>query len=327
MRLLKVELTRLRWRRAVVVLLVACVVTPLILLAGYAWETRPISDADISQAKEMAARDADQPWVADEIAACEEDPETYLGPDGVSTGCTEMITPRYENYLYRSELDLGSLRTEVGAAAVTILTGLLMLIGTTYAGHDWNTGSMSNQLLFEPRRVRVWAAKGGAVLLTGVLVGAVVLSVFWGAAALLASSRDIAAAPGLWRDVWETQGRGIVAIGMGGLVGYALTMLFRSTVATLSLMFGVAIAGSLIVVAVLGDSASRWLLPTNFMAFVLGGFSYYDESACTYSADGMVSSGNCQRTLSGVDGGITLAVVVVLAVALSIWSMRRRDVP
>lgn len=326
MRLLRVELDRLRWRRAVVVLLVACVALPLVLLAGYAWETRPISDADITQAKELAAQDAAQPWVEQEIAACEDDPEMFLGPDGDATECAEMITPRYENYLYRSELELTTLRTDVGAAAITILTGLLMLIGTTYAGHDWNTGSMSNQLLFEPRRLRLWVAKGVAVLLTGVLVAAVVLAVFWGGAALLASSRDIAAAPGVWGEVWRTQARGVLAIGVGGLLGYAFTMLFRSTVATLSLMFGVAIAGSLVVVAILGDSAVRWLLPTNFLAFVLGGFSYYDPTACTQLADGSVS-GSCERVLSAVDGGIVLGVLVVAVVALSLWSTQRRDVP
>ena len=44
----------------------------------------------------------------------------------------------------------------------------MLLLGTTFAGHDWNTGSMSNQLLFEPRRERVWLAKALAVgMLTG----------------------------------------------------------------------------------------------------------------------------------------------------------------
>ena len=326
MRLLRVELARLRWRRAVVVLLVACVALPLVLLIGYAWETRPLSDADIARAEQMAAQDAAQPWVAQEITACEADPEMYLGPDGTATECVEAITPRAENYLYRSELDLASLRTDVGAAAITILTGLLMLIGTTYAGHDWNTGSMSNQLLFVPRRLRLWIAKGAAVLLTGLVVGAVVLALFWGGAALLASSRDITAAPGTWDDIWATQARGVLAIGVGGLLGYALTMLFRSTVATLSLMFGVAIAGSLLVVAILGENAARWLLPTNFLAFVLGGYSYYDPSACIQSPDGSVSGG-CESTLSAVDGGVMLAVLVVVSVALSVWATHRRDVP
>ena len=148
---------------------------------------------------------------------------------------------------------------------------------------------------------------------------------FWGGAAALAASRDIAAAPGLWTEILQTQARGVLAIGVGGLLGYALTMLFRSTVATLSLMFGVAIAGSLLVVAVLGDDATRWLLPTNFLAFVLGGYTYYDDSACSYSPDGMVSG--CERTLAATDGGLVLAVVVAVAVVLSVWSTQRRDVP
>lgn len=326
MRLLRVELTRLRWRRAIVLLLLLCVVVPLVLLVGYTWSTRPFSDADIAEAKDLAAQEASQPWVAEQIAECKTDPENFLGPQAEAADCAASMTPTYTNYMYRDEFALESLRTDVGAAAITILTGLLMLIGTTFAGHDWNTGSMSNQLLFEPRRLRVWAAKGLAVLLTGSVVGAVVLALFWGGAALIASSRDVTAAPGLWGDVLETQARGVLAIAVGGLLGYALTMLFRSTVATLSLMFGVAIAGSLLVVAVLGEGATRWLLPTNFLAFALGGFSYYDGSACSYSPDGM-QSGTCERTLSAVDGGLFLAVVVVVSVGLSLWSTRRRDVP
>ncbi len=326
MRLLLVELTRLRWRRSVVVLLLGCLVVPLVLLIGYGWSTRPISDSDIRQAKDLAAQDASQPWVTDEIERCGSDPEQYLGPDGVAADCATAITPTYENYLYRGVVDLGSVREEVGAAAITILTGLMMLVGTTFAGHDWNTGSMSNQFLFEPRRLRVWAAKGLAVTMAGAVVGTVVLALFWGGAALLASSREVTTPPGLWGTIVATQARGVLAIAAGGLLGYALTMLFRSTVATLSLMFGVAIAGSLLIVAVLGEGATRWLLPTNFLAFVLGGFSYYDGSACSYSPDGMVS-GNCERTLDMAGGGLVLAVIVVAATGLSLWSTRRRDVP
>ena len=326
MRLLKVELNRLRWRRAIVVLLLACVAVPIVLLAGYAWGTRPLGDAEIAEAKEMAARDASQGWVKREIENCEADPETYVGPGSGAEECAEMITPTYENYLYRQPMELESLRTDVGAAVVTILSGLMMLVGTTFAGHDWNTGSMSNQLLFEPRRLRVWGAKALAVLATGAVVGGLVLALFWGGASLLASSRDISGAPGLWSDVLETQARGVLAIAVAGLLGYALTMLFRSTVATLSLMFGVAIAGSLLIVGIFGAGATRWLLPTNFLAFVLGGFEYFDESACTTSADGMYA-GDCMRRLSTMDGGIYLAVIVVVAVLLSLWSMQRRDVP
>ena len=66
--------------------------------------------------------------------------------------------------------------------------------------------------------------------------------------------------------------------------------------------------------------------PTNFLAFVLGGFSYYDPSACIQAPDGSVTGG-CESTLSAVDGGVVLAVLVVVSVALSVWATHRRDVP
>ena len=49
---------------------------------------------------------------------------------------------------------------------VILLAILMMLAGTTFAGHDWASGSVSNQLLFEPRRPRVWAAKAARLYAT-----------------------------------------------------------------------------------------------------------------------------------------------------------------
>lgn len=325
-RLLKVELTRLRWRRAIVVLLLACVAVPVVLIAGYAWSTRPLGEAEIAEAKQLAAQEASQPYVAEQIAECEEDPENFMGPGAEAGECKAAMTPTYENYLYRQSFELDAVRTDVGAAAIVILAGLAMLVGTTFAGHDWNTGSMSNQLLFEPRRLRVWWAKALAVGAATAIVGTLVLALFWGAAWLIGSSRDAVAGPGLWRSVLETQARGVLVIALGAVLGYALTMLFRSTVATLSLMFGVAIASSALIAAIFGSGGTRWQLASNFFAFVLGGITYYDDSACVYTPDGM-QSGNCERYLSGTDGGVMLAVILVLGIGLSLWSMQRRDVP
>lgn len=326
MRLVGVELNRLRWRRAILVLLVTALVIPMVMLLGYAWSTRPLSEGDIADAKQMAAQEGRQPYIVDEIARCESDPEQFGDPDMDAADCKAMITPTYENFLYRQTLELEALRTDVGAASITILSGLVMLIGTTFAGHDWNTGSMSNQLLFEPRRLRMWLSKALAVMAASAVAGAGVLALFWGGAALIASSRDITGPPGFWVDVIETQARGVLAIALSGLLGYALTMLFRSTVATLSLMFGVALAGSLIILAIFGETATRWLLPTNFLAFVLNGVEYYDPSACS-SGGGFMDSQGCERHVSMLDGGVYLAVVLAVAVALSMWSMQRRDVP
>ena len=75
--------------------------------------------------------------------------------------------------------------------------------------------------------------------------------------------------------------RGSLLAAGAAVGGYALTMLFRSTVATLGVMFAVAVAGQAVFVAVLGESAMRWVLPTNIAAFLFNGYDYYDGSSGT----------------------------------------------
>ena len=62
---------------------------------------------------------------------------------------------------------------------MVVLAILMMLAGTTFAGHDWASGSVSNQLLFEPRRPLVWAAKGAVVTALAGLFAAAVVTAYW----------------------------------------------------------------------------------------------------------------------------------------------------
>lgn len=322
--LLLVELTRLRWRRAVVVLLIACLVVPIAIWVATAWSTRPFSDADIAEAERQVEYETSQGWVKDEIARCEEDPEMYGG--GPDVDCAEMITPRVENYLYRQQLDVGVVLDNQAVAVVALLAILTLVLGTTFVGHDWNTGSISNQLLFEPRRRRVWASKALAVLVTGLVVGGLVLLAFWGATAALAAERDVAVTAAQWADVRATAARGVVLVALAGLLGYALTMLFRSTVATLGVGLGVVAGGSLGILALVGEGGMRWLLPSNALAVLNDGYDFYVWSpAC----DGGYESGaaSCLRTISLADGSLYLGVVLVVVVALSLWTFDSRDLP
>lgn len=328
--LVRVELTRLRWRRSIVVLLVACLLVPAIIFVSHAWSTRPLSAADVAAAERQAEIDASQPYVQEEISACEDDPEMYVGPDGSAADCVEMITPSPENYLWRQQLDVPQTLDDQGVAVVALLAVFMLLVGTTFVGHDWNTGSISNQLLFDPRRLRVWIAKAVAVVVTGAVAGAAVLALYWGAVAVLAAQRDIGVPPGTWADVRDTSLRGIVLVALAGLLGYALTMLFRSTVATLAVGLGIATAGSLGLLAVLGDSAIRWLLPTNALAVLRDGYEYYVwDMTCGTGRDvtGMGGSEPCVQTLGLGAGATYLGVLLVVVVAASVWSFRSRDLP
>jgi ABC-2 type transport system permease protein len=327
MRLLSVELTRLRWRRAVVVLLVACVVVPAVIWAGLAWNTRPFSDADLRDAQQQVEQESQRPGMKNEIKRCIEHPGQYgADPGDVEASCQQMMAPQPDWFLYRPQLDVAGERESTGLAVLTILVALVMLIGTTFVGHDWASGSMSNQLLFEPRRLRIWVAKAAVVFLTGLVVSAAVLAAYWGGLWLVAESRNLQASGHQWELIRNSALRGSVLVAFAGLGGYAMTMLFRSTVATLGVLFATTVGGSLVIVAVLGAEAQRWLLPTNFGAVVFNGYDYFGASEVTCTGEfGDSCTGMEHLTLE--QGAVYLGVIVLGGVVLSLWSFRRRDVP
>ena len=316
------ELTRLRWRRAVLLLLVGAVVLPALLLAGTAWNTRPVSEADVDAI--LSDR-----YAREEVDRCERRPERYLGDAEVAdaSACRALVAGWYGG---RSPLDVAGERTGTLVAASTVVLLLLLLLGTTFVGHDWNTGSMSNQLLFEPRRVRVWATKATAVTLLALLVAAAVLAAYWTGLLALASARDLAVPDAVRTDGYQQVGRTAVLAGGTALGGFALTMLFRSTVATVGVVFALAVASGALL-GIIGEGSGRWTPPLNVLAVVQGGTTYYDESSLPpecFTGRG-VPDGGCDGTqvITAADGGVYLGSFLALAVAGSVASFRRRDVP
>jgi ABC-2 type transport system permease protein len=324
-RLLVVELTRLRWRRAVLVLLGACVVVPTVILAVTAWNTRPVSEADLQHAQEQVdqMRRSDHSFDRT-IERCQHRPERF----GVSSpeDCEAQLGPQVEWFVSRSPLDVPDLSRGLGPTLCVLLAGLLMLVGTTFAGADWNSGSMSNQLLFEPRRLRVWAAKAGAAFVVAGVVSALVLAAFWAAIMLLASSRGIDVAPQVTSYIRGESLRGVALAAVGGLGAFAVTMFFRSTVATLGILFGIALVGSLILAA-LGVS-DRWFPHINVGAWILDGVHYYvDPPASCQAAQHLTAECRSRRTVTQGDAAAYLGAFLAMAVVLSAASFRRRDVP
>ena len=324
-RLLGVELTRLRWRRAVLVLLTACFVVPAVIFATAAWHTRPVSAAELQHAQQQVDQMAQQQrGVQREIRSCQQHPERF----GASSAddCAASVGPQVSWFISRSPLDVADVSRGLGPTVIVLLCGLLMLMGTTFAGADWSSGSMSNQLLFEPRRLRVWAAKAGAVFVVAGATCAVVLAAFWAALLLLASARGIDVAPHVTSYIRGESLRGVALAAVGALGAFALTMLFRSTVATLGILFGLALVGSL-VLAALGFS-DRWFPHVNVGAWILDGVHYYVQPpASCRTQQGFSAVCRGERTVTQGDAAAYLGAFLVLAVAMSAASFRRRDVP
>ncbi|MEJ7796664.1 MAG: hypothetical protein WKF50_14000 [Nocardioides sp.] len=325
-RLIGLELTRLRWRRAVLLLLIACLVVPVVIFAATAWTTRPVSEADLRQAQEQVERDRADPSFQREIERCEKRPNRYGVADAAE--CADMMGPRVEWYISRPQLSLQEVLHGQGLAVVIFLTGLLMLAATTFVGADWNSGSMSNQLLFEPRRLRIWLTKAGAVMAVAVVTLGVVLTAFWGGMYLLARSRDIEPLARVVTDIQWTSLRAVLLVAAATLGAYAVTMLFRSTVFTLGALFAVVI-GSTVVLAALGIS-EQWMPHINVAAFLNDGARYYrDVADICFQGRRPPEGADCRQygVVSFGDGALYLGVALAAAVGLSAWSFRRRDVP
>ena len=325
MRLLGLELTRLRWRRAVVVLLAGCALVTVVIFAGTAWSTRPVSEAELQQAQEQVDRQRQEPYYQRDIERCEKRPGRYGVRDAAQ--CEEMMAPQVEWYVSRAELRVGDAFRSSGLGLITILMGLLMLVGTTFAGADWNSGSMSNQLLFESRRLRIWAAKGAAVFALAVAVSALLLAAFGGALALLAQSRGIDVPPEVPGWIVASSARSVPLIGAAALGAYAITMLVRSTVFTLGAMFAV-VVGATILLALVGVSEA-WFPNKNLGAVIWNGSMYFVEppSLCFDGRQppGVDCSGRQQLELWTAVRN--LGILLAAAVGVSMWSFRHRDVP
>lgn len=309
-RLVRTELTRLRWRRAVLMLLALGIVATAAIFIGVVVETR------IRTIEDIAAQNGQQ--VLDDVQRCVKHPRHYgVDPgDGLQTRCEDKIAGWYG----AGRLDLREQREAgTGPALIAILTLLLLLAGTTFVGHDWNSGSMSNQLLFEPRRLRVWLAKAVAVVLTAGVLAGVVLVAYWSGLWAVAAARDVPIAEHAVEAAYKQAALGTVFVAGAALLGYALTMLLRTTVGSLGLLLVIAFLG--IVLAWTGFGGAERFMPWgNFAAFVIGGYTYLDQC----------SSYNCSsvaHTIDRSDSAVYFLVVLLVVTVPSLIGFGRRDVP
>lgn len=323
MRLVLVELARLRSRRAVVLLALLAALLGAMLAGTAAWDTRPVPDRAVERAQVQAAALAGDPKVQEDLSDCESNPEDYFGPDADPAVCERFLLPRTEDFLPRQPLDLDAVLEGRGLALTTLVTALLIIAAATFAGADWSTGSIGNQLLFRPRRGRVWLAKAAAVLLGALGAATVVLGGFWVFLTLVAESRGIATSPDLLASIRWTTARGVVLAGAAAVGGYALSMLLRSTVATLGVLFAATVGGAALVDALPLHLASRWSLSNNLFAWVEGGTTVFDpDIVCRRGLDA------CARTyeLGAGHAAAYLGVLLGLAIVVSLLAFRRRDV-
>lgn len=222
----------------------------------------------------------------------------------------------------------------LGVVAACLL--LALTLGATSIGAEWHAKTMAGLLVWEPRRLRVFAAKALAVVAATVALALLALALAIGLAALVAAVRGDFSNP-LPPGV-ETQGpsapeltpvadalwlslRGVVLTGGLGLAGCAAALLLRSTAAVLGVAFAyVALVES--AVRGFGWSVQQHLLSNEVAAWLTpGGFEVYLPEP---QLDGSVMSTAVHIT--HLHAGLVLLGVIAVVAAVAAWTFRRRDI-
>jgi ABC-2 type transport system permease protein len=323
-RLIGVELSRFFSRRAVVLLLVAAALMTAVIAGTTIWNTRPVSGNDLAAARAQVQQQIDSSDFKQDLASCRRDPESVFGPDGDAADCRGQLTPTPASFVGRSTLSLRDEQGTGGTGVVVIITLLMILVGATFAGADWSSGSLSNQMLFETRRGRVWVAKAVAVTAGCAAASVVLLVGYWLSLLSVAQSRGIGTSGAVQESISEMAGRGALLATLAGLGAYALTMLLRSTVAALAVVFVFVVAGEVTLAVSPLDRSQLWSPTNNVFAWLQDGVRVFDDRVGC--APGLTP---CTQdyTVSLLHGAAYLAVLLLATLALSVLTFRRRDIP
>ncbi|RNL79029.1 hypothetical protein [Nocardioides marmorisolisilvae] len=316
--LVGVELTRYRARRAIALLLLLAALLAAFIAFKSAWDTRPPSKLEIATAKAAAEHEANRSDIRADMATCLKNPEDYLGTGATQQECRDQLAAASASYLPRQELDLTGTLKGNGLGLAILVIGLIIIAASTFAGSDWASGSIANQLLFESRRSKVWAAKAISVTLASGLAAVVVLGGFWLTMYLVAADRDVPHGSAVVNDIAWHVVRAVVLAMAAGLGAYALTMLFRHSVATLAVLFAYAIGGELVVELLPIDDIGRWSVGNNVFGWL--------ETRLEINGCSSLVPGCTQTHISHLDSGLYLLVLLLVAVAASFLAFRRQDV-
>lgn len=319
--LIRVEVTRYRTRRMILLIVAAAAVLTALVAFKTAWDTRPPTSNEIATANAAAEADGSRSDVKAQIALCEKDPGAYLGPNAAASQCAESLRESATTYLPREPLDLTGTVQGNGIGIALLLVALVIIAGSTFAGADWTSGSIRNQVLFEPRRSRVWAAKAAAAGIGSGVVALVLLGGFWISLLIVAADRDVAHGSAVLSDIGWHLARAVLLAVCAGIGAFALTTLFRNSVATLSLLFVYSIGGELLTYLLPVEGLARWSLTYNVFGWLETRLEYFDSSNC-------LGRGTCGEPvhISHTDAGLYLLALLLLAAACSWLAFRRRDI-
>ncbi len=324
-RLAGAELRRLCYRRLVrVVALLAVLGFLAAMFTSYRQHNRP-GAADLAAAtrsRDQLIAQLDQGYADCLKTQPPADAEKFCGPPPTAEDLP------LSQFLTRRPLEAG----QVSDYALAIGVALAMLgfvIGASFIGAEWSSRDLVSWLYWEPRRLRLMAAK--LVALVGALLAVAVLAqlIWFGAAHLLLHYRGQPVsslgprAHYFWRHVVDAQLRAVLLVLPTTVLGFALANLMRNTAAA----FGTGFVYFAVVESVLRSWNPDWqpyLLTTNIGAWVSNnGLTVYGRQVFDRQVNAFIAR---PIHLSNAHGATVLAVYAALVLLISLAVFWRRDV-
>lgn len=327
LRLILVELNRLRWRRAVQLLLPLTLLVPLAVLIVWTLSTEPADPGAWDRAVAQARSEASSPGVLRELQSCIDGGEEWGATPGQGPSraeCEQMILPEAEWFLEYNQQRAEEALEGYGPGIAIVLAGVLALAAMTYAGADWASGSISNQLLFNPRRAQLFGAKALAIGGLAAVVTALAHLAWWGSFAVIVAARDLSWESGWTVDVLQLVGLSMAFSTIVAVGAFALTMLLRHTVAALATVLAVLTLSLLFIHGLGGESHVQRVSPAiNTAAIFADDMSYstYDWSDTERMRD------YSSHSVGTVHGLAYWALVSGAVTGAGLLAFRRRDVP
>lgn len=332
-RLLAAEANRWLARRSLWATLAGTLVVAALICAGLFASTMPPSGAEVERGRAMFQQEHAH-WVANAALDQEQcrrdftpDPQLSEADQAAERERACVIEEPKEEWFVWQPMGWhdATMTATVGGATIGALGALLM--AASFWGAEYRHGSLSTWLTFVPSRGRVWASKMLVAMVMGAAVTAIVLvltvTMMWAAIVV----NQGAGAVGAWDSALANAGRGLAFGAFAGLLGGALTTMFRNTVAAVAVPMGYLLVQGLfgVLSALPGYiHLTPWLPENNVRAFLEGGLTY------PVPVQKMTQAGLewdlIEKHISFAQGAVYLVVLVGLVAFASAWLFQRRDV-
>ncbi len=336
MSLVRAERRRFFKRRLIKWLVVVGVVILGVIATAVFFDNQKVSPETLAsaQAKAEAEYDFAMADFQRQLKTCQETPSGNVKPDycqWVESGeQPQRDWYRAEYYMPSTFLFKGQFEQMLVVWAA-IMAVIAFVIGASFVGAEWSTGSMSSLLTWRPKRMSVLGTKLGVLMgwLTAIAVvtGGLWTAAMWATAVYRGSTAGMT--PGTWQSLGLTGLRGLGLIVAIGVLGFALATLGRHTGVALGVALAVVVVGqvglTIMLMMLRVPFPEMYLIPTHLQAWlgktVQVGNPFANPADC--------AGGQCVEQLKTITwqdtGSITLGAIVVLLV-LAFWQMRRRDV-